>query len=609
METISRYVMTFVVNALWQAPLAAAVAALGCWIMRRGPAWHRHALCVAALAASVVLPLSSLRAGREAGESLSLPRFESSELPAGAAAASRSTPAAPARARTLEFAPTTGEALLAAYLLFLAWRVSRLAAGIRKARRVRSEAAPPEAAPPALEAVWTRGARAFRLRNVELLASARVSGPVTSGAFPPAVILPAEMVAENSEDVLTTAIGHEMAHVARRDFAVNILYELLYAPVSFHPAAMWIHREIDRTREMACDEMVTGRLLEPRAYAQSMVSIAGAVCATAGPGCALGVFDGNILEQRIRRLMEGRTGSLKRARAAFVCALTALAACAVLASGLRISALAQSAPSGELRLAAAAFDAGDFRNAADHFRNALAEDPNNANIRLHLANAEMRETMAHPDGPFEQSALIADARQQYREVLAGDNANRQALERLAIIDVQLKQFDEARALALQRIKADPKSKNAYYLVGFMDWATVFPDIFTASREQGERVNIPQRVRDAAVRNALRERYMGTIDEGLRMMRSALEIDPAYGDAMAYCNLLLRMKSAVTEDPAEAGKLIAEADEVGKAIALQRAGGSPAPAAATGPLDVNAPPPPLPAAAPPPPPPPPPPPKR
>jgi len=84
------------------------------------------------------------------------------------------------------------------------------------------------------------------------------------------------MLAETSEDVLTTAVGHEMAHIARRDFAANLLYELLYLPISFHPAAMWIHREIDRTREMACDELVTARLIEPRAYAQSIMSIASA---------------------------------------------------------------------------------------------------------------------------------------------------------------------------------------------------------------------------------------------------------------------------------------------------------------------------------------------
>jgi len=58
--------------------------------------------------------------------------------------------------------------------------------------------------------------------------------------------------------------------------------------------------------------------------------------------------------------MEGRRGGLGRARAVLAIGLAALVACAVMASSLRVSALAQNAPSGELGLATAAFDAGDF---------------------------------------------------------------------------------------------------------------------------------------------------------------------------------------------------------------------------------------------------------
>ena len=38
METISRFQLTFLLNSLWQIPLAAAVAALACRLMRNGPA-------------------------------------------------------------------------------------------------------------------------------------------------------------------------------------------------------------------------------------------------------------------------------------------------------------------------------------------------------------------------------------------------------------------------------------------------------------------------------------------------------------------------------------------------------------------------------------------
>src|SRR5882672_1519846 len=63
METISRSLLTFLVNSFWQVPLVAAVAALSCRLMRNGPASHRHAVWVAALVAGVLLPSVSIRSG------------------------------------------------------------------------------------------------------------------------------------------------------------------------------------------------------------------------------------------------------------------------------------------------------------------------------------------------------------------------------------------------------------------------------------------------------------------------------------------------------------------------------------------------------------------
>ena len=567
METISRTLLTFLLNALWQVPLAAAVAALGDCVMRRGPAWHRHALWVAALAAAFLLPLGGIRVPTNAtGERLRLP---AATLPA------TSTPAAPAaipapipardRGRTISFAPSTGGLLVLAYLTFFAWRLARLVLAAARTARIRAAAATADP-PPVLSGVWERCQWSFGLKSVKLLASGLVSGPVTAGAIRPAVILPASMLAETSEDVLITATGHEMAHIARHDFATNILYQLLYLPISFHPAAMWIHREIDRTREMACDELVTARLLEPRAYAQSIMSIASGMCAAPGPGYSLGIFDGNILEQRIRRLMEGHSGGLGRARAVLAAGLAALVACAVMASSLRVSALAQSAPSGELGLAATAFDTGDFSAAVDHFRKALAQDPNNLNIRLHLANAESR--IVHPDGDLAKSPLLADARQQYLEILARDNGNRQALERLALLDVNMRQPQEARDLALRLIQADPLNKNGYYLVGVADWGMAYQATEKARQATGEPDRKGQ-LADAAARKTLRDQYLPVIEEGLRMTNRAIELDAGYGDAMAYTNLLLRAKAAIMDDPAEVAAVNAQADDwVPKALALK-----------------------------------------
>src|SRR5689334_4338319 len=74
MNRIDGYLLTFLLNSLWQVPLAAAVAALICRAMRNGPARYRHMVWVAALAAAILLPLASTGRGRSDQPTLAVPQ-------------------------------------------------------------------------------------------------------------------------------------------------------------------------------------------------------------------------------------------------------------------------------------------------------------------------------------------------------------------------------------------------------------------------------------------------------------------------------------------------------------------------------------------------------
>ena len=456
------------------------------------------------------------------------------------------------------------------------------------------------AIPDGLDRVWTRCQEAFGLTGVELLVSPQVSGPVTAGR---AIILPESLLAEPSEDVLTTAVGHEMAHIARRDFACNLLYEVLYLPIGFHPAAWLIRREIERTREMACDELVTHRLMDAGVYARSIMSIANGMMALPRPGYTLGVFDGDILEARIRRLVERPVANLKRARLLLATGLAALALCAIFASSLALTARAQGGASAVMKQAEAAYNRGDYKGAAELFENAVRVEPANLKAKLLLANTLLREYMP---GPGADNTLASRARQQYLDVLAVDARNRQALQGLMLLDTNTKQFDEARAWALKAIQADPTNKGAYYTLGFIDWATTYPDYAGARQAAGMKPQDSGIIPDAALRQKVRTQHGAQIEDGFRMLQIAIQLDPDYSDAMAYMNLLYRIEAGIADTPAQSADAVAKADNwVTQALdAKRRQAQNPRPAA--GPLDVDGPAI-VPIIAPPPPPPPPPPP--
>jgi beta-lactamase regulating signal transducer with metallopeptidase domain len=602
METISRSLLTFLLNSLWQIPVAAAVAALACHLMRRGPASHRHAVWVAALAASLLLPVASMRSGPQTPT----PHFAASLADAapGDGALSRPgttrtpVPAAPV-SRTISLAETTATVLLGGYFLFVLFRFARLAWASVRTVQIR-RGARCTAIPATLDRVWMRCEEAFGLTGVPLLVSAQVSGPVNAGR---AIILPESLLGETSEDVLTTAVGHEMAHIARRDFGCNLMYEVLSTPIGFHPAVWLIQREIERTREMACDELVTHRLIDAGIYARSLVSIAKGMMALPRPGYTLGVFDGDILEARIRRLVERPAANLKRARLLLASGLAVLALCAAIASTLALTARAQDGAHTIMKQGEAAYNRGDYKEAADQFESAVKLEPANLKAKLLLAHTLLAEY--HP-GSGADDPLLSNARRQYLDVLAVEPANKQAIQGMMLLYANSKQFSEAHEWALKAIQADATDKGAYYTAAFVDWSMTYPDYAKARLAAGMKPQDRGIIPDAGLRQSVRTQHGAQIEDGFRMLQVALQLDPNYSDAMAYTNLLYRIEAGIADNDAQYTDFIAKADLwVEKALAAIRGRGrSTNPPA--GMLDVDGPVP-IPFVAPPPPPPPPPPP--
>jgi tetratricopeptide (TPR) repeat protein len=420
--------------------------------------------------------------------------------------------------------------------------------------------------PQPVENVWARCQRAFGLGRVELLTSPTAPGPLMAGALRRAVIVPDALLAETSEDVLTTALGHEMAHAKRHDFLVNVLCELLYIPISFNPVAWILRRGIERTREMACDEMVTARLLDAGAYARSIVSLAAGMASSAHPGYTLGVFDGDILEERIRRLLFRRGANLRQARLLLVAGLSALAVCAVVASGLALSARAQSAARPELAEGVQAFNVKDYQSAIRHFEAAVQLEPSNLVAKLHLANAYI--------GAFNQNlpgGSLQSARRQFEDVLSLDPANRSAI--LGLIQLSgPDQSPRSRELLQRLLATDPGDAMAHYFKAVQDWSYACPRIQQALKAAGvapTQAFLP----DAAARQALREQVGPQLEEGVSMARKALELDPGWPDSLAYLNLLYRSMAVIADTPEESKDLLAKAgDAVGQAIAAGRTAG-------------------------------------
>ena len=191
---------------------------------------------------------------------------------------------------------------------------------------------------PQQEEIWRDCERTFSLNAVRILSTPQIAGPVTFGLRAPVLLIPAGFAASCQPQELLAALGHECAHIKRRDFMKNLFYEIASLIIAFHPAIWFIKSRIAQTREMVCDNLVTERLLDTRRYAQSLLRLAMMVTKSSQVSAvhAIGIFDANILEKRVMSMNVQKhhlSPAMKYARMipATLCLLTAAIGGAALA--------------------------------------------------------------------------------------------------------------------------------------------------------------------------------------------------------------------------------------------------------------------------------------
>lgn len=341
MEKISIYVLTFLLNAAWQIAVITLVATICARLMRRAPARQQHRIWTAALFLSVGLPVWSSFSFSTDNARAILPipvnRIETQAITT--AVSENITIFNDSSPRREQFAesnqlPWFVWFVIGSYGLFLLYRIILLCAARKRAVKIRRSASG-RTLPPDVTAIVARCQTALQSNRVEILFSPLIKSPAMVGWKKPAVILPENFFDACSDELLTATFGHEMAHVKRGDYALNFVYELVFLPVAFHPAAAYLKRQIARTREMACDELVGERLLEPKVYAKSLLRLAAfAKNTNSSSAHALGIFDADALEQRVVKLIEmdrragARAGKIMSGAALLLLVATSVAASA-----------------------------------------------------------------------------------------------------------------------------------------------------------------------------------------------------------------------------------------------------------------------------------------
>ena len=302
-ETLASFVPMLgraLLHFLWQGAVIGIAAALVLLALRRRAAQTRYLVACAGLLLMAIVPIVVTARNLADDPARQTPVIVT---PTDAVAVATETVAVTS-ARPAPFSREWLE-MRAPYVL-AAWSAGVLLLGAQLVigwlciERIRRRATP------LTEDRWTTAVNrlAMRLgvaRSLRLVQSALVEVPAVVGWIRPMIVVPVSALAGLSPQYVEALLAHELAHVRRADYLVNVIQSVIETLLFYHPAVWWLSRQIRLERELCCDDLAAATCDAPLTYAHALASLEELRSGT--PSLAMAA-DGGELLTRIRRLLE-----------------------------------------------------------------------------------------------------------------------------------------------------------------------------------------------------------------------------------------------------------------------------------------------------------------
>lgn len=291
-EAMTQAVGWALVHFLWQGALVAAGLAAGLALMKNRSASARYALGVVTLAVLVALPVvTAFRSYEPVAQSAPSPALPRSAGEGAPAPAIGEVPAS-FRETVRPWMPSLLSVWIVGVALLSVWHLG----GWIQVRRMTRRATRP------VDESWELALIRLRRRlgiehAVMLLESSMAPVPAVVGWLRPVILVPASAFAGLTPQQLEAILAHELAHVQRHDYLVNLLQAVVETLLFYHPAVWWVSSQVRQERESCCDDLAVAVCGDRLGYARALAALEG----LRTPRLALGA-DGGSLLRRIRRL-------------------------------------------------------------------------------------------------------------------------------------------------------------------------------------------------------------------------------------------------------------------------------------------------------------------
>ena len=261
-------------HSLWQAALLGLVAALGFYLLRRRSAQSRYTLGVATLSTQILASVATyLYYLPSALEKTATGVFTNYQFAENTANFSRPVAPLPVFLQVQLWLAMHLNELVVCWLIGVGVLLLRFAGGWFYLERLRFVSRSVR------DSGWqTRfGVLVARLdigRAVELRETARIVTPMVVGVLRPVVLVPIGLLAGLSVAQVEAILAHELAHIRRHDYLVNLVQSFVEVVYFFHPVLWWLSGRIRAEREHCCDDLAMAVCDDRLSLAHALVRVA-----------------------------------------------------------------------------------------------------------------------------------------------------------------------------------------------------------------------------------------------------------------------------------------------------------------------------------------------
>ncbi len=111
-------------------------------------------------------------------------------------------------------------------------------------------------------------------KDIKIFLSDRVVSPLTIGFLKPIILIPISLVTKIDSDQIEGLIAHELAHIKRNDYLINIFQILAESILFYHPLVYILNTLVRESREMICDDIAVNMVEDKKNYMKAIGNLA-----------------------------------------------------------------------------------------------------------------------------------------------------------------------------------------------------------------------------------------------------------------------------------------------------------------------------------------------